>query len=133
MAIRLIREVLQNRTLVSADPAMTVSEAARLMATEKIGALPILKDRRLVGIFSERDAVFRVLARGLDPDKTLLAEVMTADPVTINGRRPLSHALRLMNDGHFRHVPVVEDGNLIGIVSVRDALGLEMADSEPES
>jgi CBS domain-containing protein len=133
MPTRLVREVCRRRTLVSADPDMTVSEAARLMAAEKIGALPVLRDGRLIGIFSERDAVIRVLAPDLDPDTTLVAQVMTADPVTINGRRTLRHAMRLMHDGHFRHVPVVEDGNVIGIVSVRDALDLEMAEFETQA
>ena len=128
MATRLVKDLLTRRTVVSAGPRMTVSEAARLMAEERIGALPVIENGRLVGIFSERDALFRVVARDLDPDTTRLAEVMTPDPVTINAKRPLRHAMRLMYDGHFRHVPVVEDGTVIGIVSVRDALGFELAD-----
>ena len=100
-------------------------EAAQLMASEKIGALPVVKDGRLAGIFTERDALVRVLARGLDPDTTRLAEVMTADPVTIDARRPLKHALQMMVDGNFRHVPVVEGGSVVGMVSARDALGVD--------
>ena len=130
MANRLVKDLLSRRTVVSAGPLTTVSDAARLMAEERIGSLPVIDNGRLVGIFSERDALFRVVARDLDPDTTELAQVMTPDPVTINGKRSLRHAMRLMYDGHFRHVPVVEDGAVIGIVSVRDALGFELADPD---
>src|ERR1700693_2448738 len=108
---RQIGEIVRRRPLVSAEPGMSVRAAAQLMAREKIGALPVVKEGRLAGIFTERDALVRVLARGLDPDATRLAEVMTADPVTIDARRPLKHALQMMVDGNFRHVPVVEGGS----------------------
>jgi CBS domain-containing protein len=120
---RPISEILRLRPLVSADPGMSVREASRLMASEKIGALPVVRDGRLIGIFTERDALVRVLARDLPPDETPLAEVMTANPVTIDARRPFRHALQMMIDGGFRHVPVVEGGSVVGIVSARDALG----------
>jgi CBS domain-containing protein len=120
---RQIGGIVRRRPLVSADPGMSVRAAAQLMASEKIGALPVVKEGRLAGIFTERDALVRVLARGLDPDATLLAEVMTADPVTIDARRPLKHALQMMVDGNFRHVPVMEGGSVVGMVSARDALG----------
>jgi CBS domain-containing protein len=120
---RPIGEILRNRALISVNPGMSVREAAQLMAREKIGALPVVREGRLVGIFTERDALVRVLARGLEPDKTPLSEVMTADPVTIDARRPFRHALQMMVDGGFRHVPVVESGSVVGIVSARDALG----------
>jgi CBS domain-containing protein len=122
---RQIGEIVRRRSLVSADPGMSVRDAAKLMASEKIGALPVVKAGRLAGIFTERDALVRVLARGLDPDSTLVADVMTADPVTIDARRPLKHALQMMVDGNFRHVPVVEGGSVVGMVSARDALGAD--------
>jgi CBS domain-containing protein len=117
-----ISEILRRRALVTADPEMSVREAAELMTRERIGALPVVKQGRLIGIFSERDALVRVLACGLDPDQTLLAAVMTADPITIDARRPFKHALQMMVDGGFRHVPVVEDGKVVGVVSARDSL-----------
>ena len=123
--MRQIGEIVRRRSLVSVDPGMTVRAAAQLMAKEKIGALPVVKEGRLAGIFTERDALVRVLARGLDPDATSVAEVMTADPVTIDARRPLKHALQMMVDGNFRHVPVVEGGSVVGMVSARDALGTD--------
>jgi CBS domain-containing protein len=120
---RPISEILRGHKLVSVDPGMSVRDAAQLMANEKIGALPVVRAGRLIGIFTERDALVRVLARGLDPEKTPVSEVMTADPVTIDARRPFKHALQMMIDGRFRHVPVVESGSVVGVVSARDALG----------
>jgi CBS domain-containing protein len=132
MPTRPIKQVIHGRKLVSAPPAMTVREAARLMASEKVGALPVVESGRLVGIFTERDALFRVLARGLDPEATALAQVMTADPVTVDADRPLNHALHLMFEGGFRHVPVLERGGLAGVISARDALGPEITQFEAE-
>jgi CBS domain-containing protein len=120
---RPISEILRGRQLVTVEPGMSVRQAAQLMASEKIGALPVVGEGRLLGIFTERDALVRVLARGLVPENTPVSEVMTADPVTIDGRRPFRHALKMMIDGGFRHVPVVESGSVIGVVSARDALG----------
>jgi len=119
---RPISEILRRRSLVSVEPEMSVRQASQLMASEKIGALPVVREGRLIGIFTERDALVRVLARGLNPDTTPLAEVMTADPVTIDARRPFKHALQMMVDGGFRHVPVVDGGSVVGVVSARDAL-----------
>ena len=123
---RQIGEIVRHRTLVSVGPDISVRDAARLMAGEKIGAVPVVKAGRLVGIFTERDALVRVLARSLDPDATLVRDVMTADPITIDVRRPFKHALQMMVDGGFRHVPVVEGGSVVGVVSARDALGREL-------
>lgn len=132
MATRPISQLLGSQKLVTALPRMSVREAARLMAAEKKGALPVVENGRLLGIFTERDAVFRVLAPGLDPDATTLAQVMTPDPVTVAADRPLNHALHLMYEGGFRHIPAVAEGRVVGIVSARDALGLEITQFERE-
>jgi CBS domain-containing protein len=105
---------------------MSVLDAARLMQKYKTGALLVCDKRRLVGVFTERDALFRVTAAALDPSKTLLAEVMTPHPQTIGPDKPLGHALHMMYEGGFRNVPVVERGYPIGMVSARDALGPEL-------
>lgn len=132
MPTRPIREIVLKRKLVSVAPGATVREAARLMAAERIGALAVVDGERLSGIFTERDAVFRVLAGGLDPDATRLSQVMTPDPITVGVDRPLNHALHMMYDGGFRHVPVVEGPRLVGVVSARDALGPEITQFEAE-
>ena len=97
-----------------------VREAVQLMARRRIGALLIVEDGRLHGIFTERDAMVRIVAEGRDPDSTTLGEVMTADPQTIQASDSVLLALELMNKHGFRHLPVVEAGGLVGIVSIRD-------------
>ena len=132
MPCRPIREVIQNQILLRASPTMTVSEAAALMKKKKVGALVVVKRERLEGIFTERDAVFRVLADHINPDRTRLDEVMTRKPQTVDCDKPLNHALHMMYEGGFRHVPVVDHGRLVGIVSARDALGSELAQFESD-
>jgi CBS domain-containing protein len=87
---------------------------------------------RLTGIFTERDALFRVLGESRDPEKTRVADVMTADPLTIDPEKAVGHALLMMYDGGFRHVPVVEQGRPLGMISARDALGPELQEFQTE-
>ena len=122
MSIRSIRSIVAGQTPISAAKTTTVVEAARLMKQQNIGALLVLDSSRLIGIFTERDALFRVLAAGRDPNATRLGDVMTAQPQTIGPDEPFLHALRVMHEGKFRHLPVVEFGRPLGMVSVRDAL-----------
>ena len=126
MPSRTVRAAVTGQRIVTAEPRMTVEEAARLMHEQGIGALPVVSAGRLVGIFTERDALFRVLAEGLAPRKTVLADVMTRDPRTIHPDQPVRYALMMMHEGGYRHVPVVEDGRLLGMVSARDALDPEL-------
>ena len=122
MSIRSIRSIVAGQIPISATKTTTVVEAARLMKQENIGALLVIDSSRLIGIFTERDALFRVLANGRDPNTTRLADVMTAQPQTIGPEEPFLHALRIMHEGNFRHLAVVEFGRPLGMVSVRDAL-----------
>jgi len=121
-----VRSIIGQHRLVTATPATTVSEAAELMARRQVGAVVVVEGERLVGIFSERDAVFRVVARGLEPSTTPLAEVMTAAPAAIAPERSYGHAISVMHARGCRHLPVVEDGRPIGIVSARNALDPEL-------
>jgi len=123
-----IRQVMQSEKMVTVPPATTVDEAARLMAVSRIGALVVVNGGVLAGIFTERDAVFRVIAQGRDPKLTRLADVMTSDVLTIEPDKTFGHALQMMHTHGFRHVPVVEHGKPVGIVSARDALDPEMED-----
>jgi CBS domain-containing protein len=132
MSMRPIRAVIQDQKPVTVSKTASVREAAKLMAKERVGALLVVESDRLIGIFTERDALFRVLARGIDPDRMLIAEVMTSKVMTISADRPLGHALHMMFEGGFRHVPVVEEGRAVGIVSARDALGAELVEFEGE-
>lgn len=123
---RPVRVIIEDQKPVTATSDMTVSQAARLMKKHHIGALLVVDGARLAGIFTERDALFRVMAEGRSPEMTTLAEVMTANPRTIAPDRPFGHALHLMYEGEFRHVPVVENGRPLGMVSARDALGPDL-------
>ena len=126
MSQRAIREIIEKQSPVTAAGDISVAEAARLMKDKRVGALLVLEGNRLAGIFTERDALFRVIAEGRDPGATHLADVMSANPRTITPDRPFGHALHMMHEGGFRHVPVVEGGKPIGVVSARDALGPEL-------
>lgn len=126
MAERTIRQIIEGQQPVTAPADTTVREAARLMKDHNIGALMVVEDDRLVGVFTERDALFRVLAGGLPAAETRLADVMTRNPQTISPQNGFTVALQMMHDGGYRHLPVVEDGRVIGVVSVRDALGPEL-------
>ena len=117
-----IRSVMERKKFITAAPDKTVSQAARLMATKDAGAVLVVENGQLIGIFTERDVVFRVIAPGLDPKATLLREVMTADPKTLDPTQSYGHALVIMQENGFRHVPVVEAGQAIGIISSRNAM-----------
>lgn len=128
-----VGNLIQRGRLVTATPRATVSEAAKLMAQRKIGAILVLEGDSLVGIFTERDVVFRVVAKGRDPAATCLADVMTADPITVGPDRSFGHALALMHQNGFRHMPVVEQGRPVGIVSARNALDPDLEEFVSES
>jgi signal-transduction protein with cAMP-binding, CBS, and nucleotidyltransferase domain len=133
MPQRPIRSIIAKQKILTAAAEITVAEATRLMKKRTLGAVMIVNDHgRLLGIFTERDAVYRVLAEGRDPKTTKLSEVMSADPQAITPDKPFGHALLMMFEGGFRHVPVVENGKPVGMVSARDALGPELQEFASE-
>ena len=132
MTHRSVRETIAGRKPCMAKGDTTIAVAARTMKKHDIGALMVVDGGHLVGIFTERDAVFRVLAEGLDPAKTALADVMTSKPKTITSDRAMDQALLMMHDGGFRHVPVVDAGKPLGMISARDALDPELREVETE-
>jgi len=119
---RPIKSVMETEKFLAAPPDSTVSQAASMMAGRNAGAVLVIEDQVLVGIFTERDVVFRVVAKGLDPAATALQTVMTRSPLTLDPARTYGHALLLMQEHGFRHVPVVENGRPIGIISSRNAM-----------
>jgi CBS domain-containing protein len=125
--------MMEKKKLVTASPETTVSKAARLMAKRKVGAVMVVQDERLVGIFTERDAVFRVIAPGHDSQTTRLADVMTTAPKTVDPDKSFGYALLMMHENGFRHVPVIENGTLIGVVSARAALDPDLEEFVSES
>lgn len=131
MPKRLISNIIAGRPVISGSKTMTVRAACYLMAENKIGALLVVEGNHIEGIFTERDALNKVLAGGLDPETTTLSQVMVSHLLTIRSDKPLAYALYMMAEGGFRHVPVVdENGAPLGMVSARDALGQDMIDLE---
>jgi CBS domain-containing protein len=128
-----VRSVMQRREVIKASPETLVSKAAKLMAKKNVGAVMVVEDERLVGIFTERDIVFRVVARGLDARATRLAEVMTREPDTVDPDKPFGYAMLMMHEKRFRHLPVIQDGKIIGIVSSRSAMDPELEEFLPEA
>ena len=112
--------LVKDQRLVTAGRQQTVLEIARLMVDHNIGAVPVLEDGRLVGIFSERDLMKRVVVEGRDPAGTRVGEVMTEDPMTVKDGDSLETCLTLMRRHGFRHLPVCRNEELIGLVSLRD-------------
>jgi CBS domain-containing protein len=126
MTMRRMSEIVRQQNPVALAPDTTVQEACRRMRERHVGAVLVIEsDRRLIGIFTGRDAICRVLAERRDPAVTRIAEVMTRDPATMAPSRTAIEALRLMHERGFRHIPVVEAGKLLGVVSRGDFRGLE--------
>ncbi|MGQ0752042.1 MAG: CBS domain-containing protein [Betaproteobacteria bacterium] len=129
MTHRTIRMIIEQQDVVTAPGNTSVIAAARLMKENHVGAVMVVEDDgSLAGVFTERDALFRVIAEGRDVQATLLADVMTRTLQTIHPDKPFADALHVMYEGGFRHVPVVENGRPVGMISARDALGPELED-----
>jgi CBS domain-containing protein len=106
--------------VLTCPPEETVQAAAFKMRAQRVGCLVVTQGKKIVGIFSERDLLNRVVAEGMDPASVKVADVMTGSPITIESTEPLGKAFSLLADGRFRHLPVTEKGELIGICSLTD-------------
>src|SRR6516162_1623326 len=125
--MRNMSDIVRNQNPVTLQPNATVREACQCMRDRRVGAILVTEsDRRLLGIFTGRDAVHRVLAEGKSAATTKLDEVMTRDPTTIPPGKTAIEALRLMQDGRYRHVPIVDGDKVVGIVSRYDFSGIEL-------
>jgi CBS domain-containing protein len=128
-----VGDLIEKRKLVLGTPDMSVAKAAWMMKKNKVGAVLVVEQGRLVGIFTERDAVYRVMALGLPPDTTVLRDVMTREPMSVGPDEPLGTAMLLMHEHGFRHAPVIEDGRPIGVVSARQALDPDLEEFAVEA
>ncbi len=128
-----LREIVKDRRVYSIDAGKSVLEAARYMMEHNIGALPVLRNGELAGIFSERDIMNRVVAVGRTPGSTAVAEVMSANPRTVPADETVEECLFIMREFGFRHLPIVEGKELKGLVSLRDILMRQAAEHERES
>ena len=127
-----ICDLIKNQETYQAEMGQTVLETVRAMVERNIGAVPVLHNGRLVGIFSERDLMKRVVGDGLDPRSTCLAEVMTDDPLSVSMHEELENCMALMRRHSFRHLPVCHEGQLVGIVSLRDILLHDLSEKDDE-
>jgi CBS domain-containing protein len=110
----------EGEAIHSVGPDTPVTECVRLMTAKKIGALVVMDGERLMGIFTERDALNKVLAGGLDPGSTKVSAVMTKDPYCISATTTVDEAMELITERRFRHLPVVENGKVLAVVSSGD-------------
>jgi CBS domain-containing protein len=128
-----IRTVMKKARLLKAPPETVVTKAAKLMAKRNVGAVLVVQNERLLGIFTERDVVSRVVANGLDVRTTRLADVMTPSPQTVGPDQTFGQALLIMHQRGFRHLPVVENDKVVGILSSRSAMDPELEDFAAEA
>ena len=110
----------EGKAIHSVGPDTPVTECVRLMTASKIGALIVMDGERLIGIFTERDALNKVLAGGLDPGNTKVSEVMTKDPYCIPPTTTVGDAMELITKRRFRHLPIVDNGKVLAVVSSGD-------------
>jgi CBS domain-containing protein len=127
-----IRHVIRPHRLVTAPPTASVLEVARTMTDARVGAIPIVERGRIVGIFSERDLMTRIVVAGRDAQRTLVSEVMTREVLTATPDETRSRCLERMRQAKCRHLPVVEDARLIAVLSMRDLLRDEIEEQHEE-
>ena len=127
-----ICDLIKDQETYQADLGHTVLETVRAMVERNIGAVPVIHAGKLVGIFSERDLMSRVVGEGRDPRATCMAEVMTEDPLAVGTGEDLETCMTLMRRHNFRHLPVCHEGQLVGIVSLRDILLHDLNEKDDE-
>lgn len=133
MKYKIVPDVIgSSQDLAIVRAGVSVREAARLMAQRKIGAVMVGEKARLEGIFTERDILTKVVATNRDPDTVTVGEVMTRNPDTIGPNASAHEALQRMSDRGYRHLPVTENGQIVGMVSVRDIYGAMLRELEDE-
>ncbi len=117
---KLISDVMHHSKLLSLPPQTTVSAAARKMFERRVGAVMVVTGNKLVGIVTERDVNFRVVALGRSPETTLLSDIMTKDPDSLPPNATVGEALEMMQSYGYRHLPVEHNCAIAGVISIRD-------------
>lgn len=127
-----IHDVVRDRELYFAQSGDSILNVARYMVERNIGAVPILRQGELVGIFSERDLMRRVVCERLDPASTPVDQVMTTEPATVSPFESVENCMRLMRERGFRHLPVCEGSKVLGVISLRDLLLHDLVEKDGE-
>ena len=133
MQIRItVRQLLRDKgtTVWSVEPDASVFDALRLMAEKNVGALPVVSAGRLVGIFSERDYAHKVILQGQGSRDTKVSAIMTPEVVTVSPEHDLADCMRLMTEKRIRHLPVLEEGQQVGVISIGDVMKAVLAEQE---
>ena len=130
--MKTVAELLKSKParVVAVRPEQTVLEAIKVLAAEDIGAAIVMTGDRLAGIFSERDYTRKVILKGRASDSTRVEEIMTANVIVVSPRTKARECMALMTEKNIRHLPVVEEGRVIGMVSIRDIVSDIIADQD---
>ena len=110
------------RPVYSVGPNATVREALEIMAQHNIGALLVIDGETLEGIFSERDYARKVVLKGKSSSDAKVSEIMTSKVITINTKHTIDQCMQIMTDNHIRHLPIVNDENVMGLISIGDVV-----------
>ena len=127
-----IRELVKDREVYTVESGDTVLSASQFMMKHNIGAVPVLRDGKLAGIFSERDLMKRVVAEQRDPTKTKVSDVMTKDPLVVGPDESFEHCMVVMKQHGFRHLPIWDGRKLMGLLSLRDLLLKDLEEKDGE-
>lgn len=127
-----ICDMINNQDTYGTEANQTVFEVVKAMVSRNIGAVPVLRDGRLVGIFSERDLMSRVVAEGRDPRTTQVEQVMTKEPLTVCPTESVENCMVLMRRNGFRHLPICEGQHVVAVISLRDILLHDLTEKDHE-
>lgn len=132
--MKLVKHLLDNkgRHVISVAPDASVLDAIKIMADKGIGSLVVMEDDKLLGIMSERDYARKVIIKGRASESTRVAEIMTADVVTTSSSQTVNECMNLMTERKIRHLPVVEDNQVIGMISIGDLVEAIISDQQEE-
>ena len=127
-----ICDLIKNQETYRADASQTVLDVAKAMVARNIGAVPVVRDGVIVGIFSERDLMKRVVVEGRQAETTRVGEVMTSEPLTVSPQETLENCMLLMRRHGFRHLPICDGKQLRGLISLRDLMLHDLNEKDDE-
>ena len=132
--MKLVKHLLdaKGRHIISIGPDASVFDAIKLMADRTVGSLVVMKDDELVGIVTERDYARKVIIKGRASDSTTVAEIMTPDVLTTSSAQTVNECMEMMTERRIRHLPVVEDNRVIGMISIGDLVEAIISDQQEE-